>query len=232
MDIVNAMRSFLPLSIICMMLCLTCGALGAGTPPGTAQVVWYHSPVDGSEQAYGVYVPAVTAPLGGYPAVFHAHGYGWSVSTGFRLAAFGGQHLGADQCPRPNSTRVSASGDPGGRRCHTALRAGPGPTLYHRGLDGGRRAPTRGAASTFAAAAGVDGWSVTVQVYHWYAARTCATASGVPPPLLQEASPLYWAERGQWGRHTIVDGRDTTVWPENGLQLFGRSWISRPPIAV
>ena len=31
------MRSFLPLSIICMMLCLTCGALGAGIPPGTAE---------------------------------------------------------------------------------------------------------------------------------------------------------------------------------------------------
>jgi hypothetical protein len=50
---------------------------------GTADVVWYRSPVDGSQQAYGIYVPANPPPPEGYPAVFHAHGYGWSVSSNF-----------------------------------------------------------------------------------------------------------------------------------------------------
>ncbi len=232
MDIVNAMRSFLPLSIICMMLCLTCGALGAGTPPGTAQVVWYHSPVDGSEQAYGVYVPAVTAPLGGYPAVFHAHGYGWSVSTGFsdwqrawadshrwvliNLNARGPQFY--EGIGEVATLEVVAD---------ATRRFGLDPDrLYITGASMGGTAALRHGVRhpyTFAAAAGVDGWSdYRLWHHHWYARadmRDCIEE--FRRPLLQEASPLYWAERGQWGAvKTIVDGRDTTVWPENGLQLF------------
>lgn len=232
MDIVNVMRSFLPLSIICMMLCLTCGALGAGVPPGTAQVVWYHSPVDGSEQAYGAYAPGVAAPPGGYPAVFHAHGYGWSVGTGFsafqrdwadshrwvliNLNARGPQFyegIGEVATLEVVEDAVARFGLDADRLYITGASMG-GTAAFRHGV----RHPY-----TFAAAAGVDGWAdYRLWHHHWYARadlRDCIEE--FRRPLLQAASPLYWAERGQWGAvKTIVDGRDTTVWPENGLQLF------------
>ena len=60
--------------------------------------------------------------------------------------------------------------------------------------------------------------------HHWYArADMQDLIEEFRRPLLEAASPLYWAERGRWGAiGHIVDGADTTVLPENGLRLRQR----------
>ncbi len=195
-------------------------------------MIWYTSPVDGSEQAYGVYVPAAPPPETGYPAVFHTHGYGWSVSARFsdwqkswaeahrwvliNLNARGPQfYEGIGEVATMEVVRDAAA------------RFGLAPErLYITGSSmGGTGAFRHGVRHpyTFAAAVGVDGWTdYRLWHHHWYARADARDAiEEFRRPLLQAASPLYWAERGQWGAvKAVVDGRDTTVWPDNGLQLY------------
>ena len=198
---------------------------------GTADVVWYRSPVDGSQQAYGIYVPANPPPPEGYPAVFHAHGYGWSVSSNFsqwqrewadahrwvliNLNARGPQfyegigEVATLEVVRDATSRFGLDG----RRLYITGASMGGTGAFRHGL----RHP-----EVFAAAAGVDGWSdFRLWHYEWYA-RTDARDSieEFRRPLLQACSPIYWAGRGQWGAiKTIVDGADTTVGPDHGLSL-------------
>jgi pimeloyl-ACP methyl ester carboxylesterase len=79
----------------------------------------------------------------------------------------------------------------------------------------------------FAAVMGVDGWTdYRLWHHHWYARTDCRDdIEEFRRPLLEAASPLYWAARGRWGAiGHIVDGRDTTVLPENGLRLREALW--------
>jgi hypothetical protein len=75
----------------------------------------------------------------------------------------------------------------------------------------------------FAAVMGVDGWTdFRLWHHHWYAREDYRDLiEEFRRPLLQAASPLYWAERGELGAiGHIVDGGDTVVLPENGLRLW------------
>ncbi len=195
-------------------------------------MIWYASPVDGSEQAYGVYVPVAPPAETGYPAVFHTHGYGWSVSARFsdwqkswadahrwvliNLNARGPQfYEGIGEVATMEVVRDAVA------------RFGLDPErLYITGSSmGGTGAFRHGVRHpcTFAAAVGVDGWTdYRLWHHHWYARADARDAiEEFRRPLLQAASPLYWAQRGQWGAvKAVVDGRDTTVWPDNGLQLY------------
>lgn len=198
---------------------------------GRADLVWYRSPVDGSQQAYGVYVPAVAPPENGYSAVFHTHGYGWSVSSNFsawqhewaeahrwvliNLNARGPQfyegigEVASLEVVRDAALRFGLDR----RRLYITGSSMGGTGAFRLGL----RHP-----QVFAAAAGVDGWSdFRLWHYEWYARADARDAiEEFRRPLLQACSPIYWAGRGQWSAiKTIVDGADTTVGPDHGLSL-------------
>lgn len=197
-------------------------------------VVWYHSPIDATEQGYGVYMPSAPAPPGGYPAIFHAHGYGWHVSGDFspwqrswadehgwvliNINARGptfyegiGQQavyeVVADACARfgLNRSRLYFTG---------ASMGGTG--AFRVGV----RDP-----HIFAAVVSVDGWTDWREWHwHWYARTDMRDdIEEFRRPLLNSASSLYWAERAMWGRiKAIADGRDDVVLPDNSLRLTNR----------
>jgi len=199
---------------------------------GQPCLIHYESPVDGSQQAYGVYVPQGPPPETGYPAAFHTHGYGWAVSSSFsdwqkawadghrwvliNLNARGPQfYEGIGEVATMEVVRDATA------------RFGLDPErLYITGSSmGGTGAFRHGVRHpyTFAAAVGVDGWTdYRLWHHHWYARADARDAiEEFRRPLLQAASPLYWAQRSQWGAvRAVVDGRDTTVLPDNGLQLY------------
>ncbi|MFP3904132.1 MAG: alpha/beta hydrolase family protein, partial [Armatimonadota bacterium] len=206
-------------------------AISHGVVAGSPQTVWYRSDVDGSLQGYGVYVPRVSAGSGGYPAVFHTHGYGWRVSTSFsewqrqwarthgwvliNLNARGPQfYEGIGEVATLEVVRDATA------------RFGLDPDrLYITGSSmGGTGAFRHGVRHPyiFAAAVGVDGWTdYRLWHHHWYAREDARDdIEEFRRPLLASCSPLYWVERARWGAvKAVVDGRDTTVWPDNGLQL-------------
>lgn len=218
------------LPAIILMLAFTAAAAAA---EGVARVEQYRSPLDDSVQAYGVYLPDAAPPGdSGYPAVLHGHGYGWSVGT--RFSAFQQQwadrhgwvliHLNARG---PNF--YEGVGD------YETLRVVED-AAHKFGLDRDRIYMTGGSMGgtgalrhglrhpdVFAAVMGVDGWTdFRLWHKHWYARTDCPELiEEFRRPLLEAASPLYWAERGELGAiGHIVDGSDTTVWPENGLRLY------------
>ncbi len=214
--------------LLLLLLARACWSADAG------YLAWYRSPVDDTEQAYGVYLPASPAPPGGFPAAFHAHGYGWSVSGQFsdwqrRWADENGwvlininargptfyEGIGqeavyevvADACRRFGLNRARLFFTGGSMGGTGALRVGV-------------RDP-----EIFAAIASVDGWADwRLWHHHWYAREDQRDdIEEFRRPLLSSAAPLYWAERAMWGRvKAIVDGKDTVVWPDNSLRLAGR----------
>ena len=207
-------------------------AAGPGLAQGVAKVVSYRSPLDDSQQAYGVYLPSsAPASSDGYPVVLHGHGYGWSVST--RFSAFQMQwaeehgwilinlnargpnfYEGVGDVETLNviEDAVARFGIDRSRVYLTGGSMGGTGALRH-----GLRHP-----DVFTAVMGVDGWTDYLLWHcHWYARTDCRELiEEFRRPLLEACAPLYWAGRGRWGATGhIVDGADTTVWPENGLRL-------------
>jgi acetyl esterase/lipase len=208
-------------------------AIASAQAAGVSRLVEYRSPLDDSLQAYGVYLPASGPPSDvGYPAVLHGHGYGWSVSTNFgsfnrewadrhgwvliNLNARGPnfyEGVGDFETLRVVEHAAAQFGLDRDRIFMTGGSMGGTGALRH-----GLRHP-----DVFAAVMGVDGWSdFRLWHKHWYARTDYPELiEEFRRPLLQAASPLYWAERGLLGAiGHIVDGADTTVWPENGLRLY------------
>ncbi len=202
---------------------------------GLARIVQYRSSIDDSTQAYGVYLPAGAPPSrDGYPAVLHGHGYGWSVSANFsdfqrrwadehrwvliNLNARGPNfYEGVGDIETLNVVNDAAArfGLDRDRLYMTGGSMGGTGALRH-----GVRHP-----DVFAAVMGVDGWTDFREWHwHWYARTDMRhDIEEFRRPLLEAASPLYWAERGRWGAiGHIVDGSDTVVLPENGLRLRNR----------
>ncbi|GEM_PF-4895129 len=218
-----------------LALCIALALPAVSTAEGIVRVVQYRSPIDDSLQAYGAYLPSTPpASEAGFPAVLHGHGYGWSVGT--RFSEFQTQwadahgwvliHLNAR-----GPTFYEGVGD------YETLRVVED-ACERFGLDRDRIYMTGGSMGgtgalrhglrhpdVFAAVMGVDGWTdFRLWHKHWYA-RTDAVEQieEFRRPLLQASSPLYWAERGELGATGhIVDGSDTTVWPENGFRLYER----------
>lgn len=202
---------------------------------GFARLVEYRSPIDDSIQVYGVYLPATPPPSpAGYPAVLHGHGYGWSVSA--RFSSF--QRQWADEhgwvlinvnARGPNFYEGVGDVETLNVVEDAARRFGlDRDRIYMTGgsmggtgaLRAGLRHP-----DVFAAVMGVDGWTDFREWHwHWYARTDMRDLiEEFRRPLLEAASPLYWAERGTWGAiGHIVDGSDTVVLPENGLRLRQR----------
>jgi pimeloyl-ACP methyl ester carboxylesterase len=210
-------------------------ATGTASAAGVSRIVEYRSPLDDSLQAYGVYLPDGSPPgEAGYPAVLHGHGYGWSVSTRFsdfqrewadahgwimiNLNARGPnfyEGVGNYESLRVVEDAIERFGVDRNRVYMTGGSMGGTGALRH-----GLRHP-----DVFAAVMGVDGWTdFRLWHKHWYArADAEELIEEFRRPLLQASSPLYWAERGELGATGhIVDGSDTTVWPQNGLRLYER----------
>lgn len=225
------MRS-LQIRLICLTVLLAITTAGAD---GVSRIVEYRSPLDDSLQGYGVYLPDSGPPRdSGYPAVLHGHGYGWSVRDSFgsfqrdwadrygwvliNLNARGPnfyEGVGDVETVRVIDDAAARFGLDRDRIYMTGGSMGGTGALRH-----GLRHP-----DIFAAVMGVDGWTdFRLWHKHWYA-RTDAVEQieEFRRPLLEAASPLYWTERGELGAiGHIVDGSDTTVWPENGLRLYER----------
>lgn len=229
------MRKHMYTSIIAFiaLIAATSGvcSVSTGIVPGTPQTVWYESDVDGSSQAYAVYVPRVAPGPDGYPAVFHTHGYGWHVSTGFsewqrewartrgwvliNLNARGPQfyegigEVATIEVVEDASSRFNLDRD----RLYITGASMGGTGAFRHGV----RHPY-----IFAAAVGVDGWTdYRLWHHHWYARKDARDdIEEFRRPFLESCSPLYWAQRARWGAvRMVVDGRDTTVWPDNGILL-------------
>lgn len=219
--------------IAVLVLCLAVPA----APEGLSQLVPYRSPIDDSIQVYGVYVPSVPPPSeNGYPAVLHGHGYGWSVSSRFssfqrRWAEEHGWVLINLNARGPNFYEGVGDLETLNVINDAAARFGlDRDRIYMTGGSmGGTGALRQGLRhpDVFAAVMGVDGWTDFREWHwHWYARKDMRDLiEEFRRPLLEAASPLYWAERGKWGAvGHIVDGSDTVVLPENGLRLRERLW--------
>ncbi len=218
-------------TIASLLLALLAGPVCAD---GLTQLVSYRSPVDDSPQAYGVYLPDGPAPAAGYPVVLHAHGYGWWVGTGFspwqrEWADAHGWILVQLNARGPNF--YWGIGDIATREvvADLALRFGIDRRRVYitGGSMGGTGAFRQGVAhpDLIAAAVGVDGWTDFREWHwHWYARKDQRNdIEEFRRPLLEAASPLYSAERARWGDVFVVaDGRDDTVYPEQGLNLAAR----------
>ncbi len=222
--------SYARLGAICLLAVLLATAASAD---GISRLVEYRSPLDDSLQAYGVYVPDSPPPGdAGYPAVLHGHGYGWSVGT--RFSSFQREWAGRHgwvlihlNARGPNF--YEGVGDYETLRVVDDAAERFGLDLDRIYMTGGSMGGTGALRlglrhpDVFAAVMGVDGWTdYRLWHKHWYA-RTDAVdqIEEFRRPLLQAASPLYWAERGELGATGhIVDGSDTVVWPENGIRLY------------
>jgi len=211
-------------------LCLLCSAGLAEPPPG--QLRSYLSAVDGSRQAYGVYLPRANPPSeAGYPLVMHAHGYGWWVGADFSLwqrqwADDHGWVLVNVNGRGPNF--YDGIGDDDVMRVledvATLLSVDRSRVYMTGGSMGGTGAYRVGVRrpDVFPGVAPVDGWTDFREFHwHWYARRDMPNAiEEFRRPLLQAASPLYTAGTARWGDVTlIVDARDDVVYPLQGLQL-------------
>ncbi len=205
---------------------------GPVSAQGVAKLIHYRSPLDDSMQAYGVYLPAAPpASADGYPLVLHGHGYGWSVSSGFssfqkRWAEEHGWIIINLNARGPNFYEGVGDVETLNVIEDAAARFGiDRKRIYFTGGSmGGTGAIRQGLRhpDVFAAVMGVDGWTdYRLWHYHWYARTDCRDLiEEFRRPLLEACSPLYWAGRGRWAESGhIVDGSDTTVWPENGLRL-------------
>ncbi len=220
-----------------VLIALALAACLSTCADGVSQIIHYRSDLDDSLQAYGVYLPDTPPPSdAGYPMVMHGHGYGWSVSARFgsfqrNWAEERGWIIVNVNARGPNfyegvgdieTLNVIADADARfgidrSRVYFTGGSMGGSGALRH-----GLRHP-----DVFAAVMGVDGWTdYKLWHHHWYARKDQRDfIEEFRRPLLEAASPLYWAERGRWGATGhIVDGRDSVVLPENGLQLREALW--------
>ncbi len=212
--------------VIALCTCVRCPA------EGTSRLVGYTSSLDRSVQQYGIYLPDAPAPSpAGYPAIFHMHGYGWSVSDGFsdfqkQWADDQGWILINLNARGPQF--YEGVGDVESRNVVRDANQRFGLDLSRLFLTGGSMGGT-GAyrigmryPDLFAASVGVDGWTDYREWHtHWYA-RTDQRSDieEFRRPLLEAASPLYWAGRARWTAvQASVSGQDNVVLPENGLQL-------------
>ena len=211
---------------------IVCLPVPAGWCEGVSRVIEYRSPLDGSLQAYGVYLPDTPPPTdAGYPAVLHGHGYGWSVSASFsdfqkRWAEEHGWIMINLNARGPNFYEGVGDIETLNVIEDAAAHFGVdrGRVYFTGGSMGGTGALRAGLRhpDVFAAVMGVDGWTDFREWHwHWYARTDVRDLiEEFRRPLLEAASPLYWAARGRWGATGhIVDGADTTVLPENGLRL-------------
>jgi len=220
------------LSLIALA-CLSLPALrGAADEPPQGEVRTYLSAIDGSRQAYGVYLPRANPPSSaGYPLVMHAHGYGWWVGGDFSLwqRQWADDHgwvlvnvngrgpnfydgIGDDDvlCVLEDVAKLIAVD-----RARVYMTGGSmgGTGAYRVGV----RRP-----DVFPGVAPVDGWTDFREWHwHWYERKDMPHAiEEFRRPLLEAASPLYTAGTARWGDVTlIVDGRDDVVFPEQGIRL-------------
>jgi hypothetical protein len=201
---------------------------------GDASLVYYRSPIDNTDQAYGVYVPNAARPATGYPCILHAHGYGWWVGPDFsdwqkqwadehafvliNLNARGPlfyEGLGEAATQEVVTDSVARFGLDRSRLFMTGASMG-GTGAYRQGI----RHP-----DVFAAIAGVDGWTDWHEWYsHWYARWDMKDdIDEFRRPLLSSAAPLFWAEQSMWGRiRQYADALDTTVFPGQEMLLNQR----------
>jgi hypothetical protein len=216
------------------LVVLALAVASARASAADARLVTYTSPVDRTEQAYGIYVPAAAAGPAGYPAILHGHGYGWSVSADFdawqrRWADDHGWALLNVNARGPTfyegigQTAVLEVVEDACRRFNLDRRR-----LFFTGASmGGTGAFRQGVRypDVFAAAAAVDGWA-DWRIWHWkwYAREDLRDdIEEFRRPLLSACAPFFWAERAAWGRvRAIIDGQDTVVEPDEGLHVAQR----------
>jgi len=205
-------------------------ALANERPNG--QLRYYTSAVDGSRQAYGLYLPRANAPSDrGYPVVMHAHGYGWYTSAdfsawqrkwaddhGWALVNVNGRGpnfydgIGEDDVIHVLEDTAKLVAVDRARVFITGGSMG-GTGAYRMGV----RRP-----DSFSAAAPVDGWTDYRLFHrHWYErADMRGTIEEFRRPLLEAVSPYFVAGTARWSDlQLITDAKDTVVEPAEGLHL-------------
>jgi pimeloyl-ACP methyl ester carboxylesterase len=208
---------------------------GDTTPiTGYAQIATYRSPIDNTDQSYGVYVPGKERPRGGYPVVLHAHGYGWSVNANFsawqkdwadakgwllvQLNARGPQFYWGigDIATKEVIDDLDQRFGIDRQRVYITGGSMGGTGAYRQGIAHPER---------IAAAVGVDGWTDFGEWHwHWYSRKDQPDdIEEFRRPLLEAASPLYWADRALWGDvYIIADALDNVVCPWQESDLYAR----------
>ena len=205
-------------------------SLTAATP-GSSNLVYYTSFIDGSLQPYGLYVPNPCDAGVSRPVAFYGHGYGGRASSGF--SPYAKSFVDSNGWLLVNlEGRGNSFYDGAGQTdffevlSDLSSRFNVDRTrLYFEGLSMGATGAYRLAArhaDLFAAAAGCDGWTD----YRLFSAHYYGPDSDrweVHPARViacEAASALYCAENL---RHTPLyvstDLADASVWPENGLKL-------------
>jgi hypothetical protein len=205
-------------------------AFAADRPLG--EVRYYTSAIDGSRQAYGLYLPSANPPSErGYPVVMHAHGYGWYAGADFSpwqrqwaddhgwvLVNVNGRGpnfydgIGEDDVLRVLDDVAALVALDRTRLFITGGSMG-GTGAYRMGV----RRP-----DVFSAASPVDGWTDYRLFHkHWYERQDMPGAiEEFRRPLLEAASPFWVAGTARWTKvQLITDGQDNVVDPDEGLRL-------------
>lgn len=217
---------------MCFLFALLCGA----SAMAGSQLKSYQSPIDGSTQQYGLYLPSSYATFPTHPVIFIGHGFstGSTPSAYFSSTqtAFAEQYgfLLVNLYGRGN-TFYDGLGEDDFLQVLTALTNDyliDADRVYFEGASMGATGAYRLGVrhpDILAAVGGADGWGNYRYWYpHWYGPKT--DPNYVEPfriPNLSMASPYDVAEGAMWQNlYFIVDTKDQTVWPDNTYSLNAR----------
>ena len=216
----------------CFLLALLCG----GYAMTGSQLKSYLSPIDGSTQKYGLYLPSSYASFPTHPVIFIGHGF----STGSTPSAYfsGTQIAFADKngfllvnLYGRGNTFYDGLGEDDFRQVLTALTNDyliDADRVYFEGASMGATGAYRLGMrhpDILAGVGGADGWGNYRYWYpHWYGPTK--DPNYIEPfrvPNLSMSSPYDVAEGAMWqNSYFIVDTNDQTVWPDNTYSLNAR----------
>ena len=218
----------------CVLMLSLVGESLTGVPSSGSALCYYTSGIDGSNQPYGLYLPAPYVPKTPHPVIFIAHGFGGRASNVFTTAQrnFADAHgVLLVRLQGRGNTFYDGAGETDFFEVLANLRAHytiDMRRLYFEGASMGATGAFRLGIrhpDVLAAVGGVDGWGDYRSWYaQWYGpARDPSCVAPFRLPNLEMASCVDMAESARWQHlFLIADTCDTTVPPVNSYALNAR----------